>query len=58
MKNCRHKFKPRYSKQIPNQFWEMMLRADSAQNIEYPMEKIYECDVCVKCGKNTNGDSK
>jgi len=52
---CNHKFKPRYSEKYP----DFMNRIASLEGTHWPsMEKIYECDVCVKCGKTTKTKEK
>ena len=64
MTDCKHKFQARYSEKYPEWFTKFIAGAyDKSKdestyvkniNFSYPsLEKIYECDVCVRCGKTT-----
>lgn len=46
---CRNKFQPRYSERYP-EFMSRITRI-SGSLFDVATERIYECDVCVKCGE-------
>lgn len=49
---CKHRFKPRYSEKTPAWVNELLPRMTHAQTLPMPkMEQIYECDICIRCGK-------
>ena len=56
MKICKHKFKPRYNEKWSNPLKDMLCSPNlskirgSADTEPYLQEKIYVCDVCIKCG--------
>ena len=59
--NCKHKFRARYSEKYPEWFEKLVGKAYDGSgdkntyikniNFSYPsVEKIYEGDVCIRCG--------
>ena len=51
MRECKHKFQPRYSRRYP-QWFNDFIKAGTGDMTGHPrMENVYECDVCVRCGK-------
>ena len=53
-KPCKHKFQPRYSVRAPKWLTVAIENGTLEQLNGFPeYEKIYECDVCVRCGKIT-----
>ena len=57
MKECKHKFKPRYNKEWTSPVVEIMKtpglrKISGAQDSEiYLKKETYIYDICVKCGK-------
>lgn len=56
MTNCKHKFQPRYDYRTPD--WVLAAIEGAARlgggaraTVSDELEKIYVCDVCVRCGK-------
>ncbi len=63
MKQCKHKFTPRYNEIYSTPLLDLkkLLSAHSCDKVKtehnqpYLREKTYICDVCVKCGKIVGG---
>ena len=51
-KSCKHKFRPRYSTKAPKYVAEMV-KSMVPFKWNGDHEKIYECDVCERCGMVT-----
>jgi len=48
----KHKFKPRYEYRFPEWFSNISsIKHGYSEGIDALKEKIYICDICVKCGK-------
>jgi len=52
---CKHKFRPRYSRRVPEYATLLAKRAAEKggkfQVANLETEEVYECDVCIRCGK-------
>lgn len=48
-KKGQHRFEPRYSDREP-EFVLAIVKQGGSFNGQIIMERIYECDVCVRCG--------
>ena len=63
IKECKHKFKPRYNKEWSNTLVEILKtpglkKCSGGDDKIYLKKETYIYDICVKCGKIIKDDSK